>query len=54
MIALCHLLLKYDWKLPEGHDPGALAIGMSLLNDPSGKLLMRRREEEIDLDALSC
>lgn len=53
-IALCHLLLNYDWKLPEGHDPSILAFGMSLIPDPSGKLLIRRRKEEIDLDALSC
>lgn len=53
-IALCHLLLKYDWKLPEGHDPKILAIGMSLMLDPTAKLLIKRRKEEIDLDALSC
>ncbi|KAH8768417.1 cytochrome P450 [Diaporthe sp. PMI_573] len=53
-IALCHLLLKYEWKLPEGHDPSILSIGMSLVPEPSGKLLVRRRKEEIDLDALNC
>ena len=51
-IALCHLLLKYDWKLPEGHDPRNKAIGMTLVLDPHGKLLIRRRKEEIDIDAL--
>jgi cytochrome P450 len=53
-IALCHLLLKYDWKLPEGHDPTVFAIGMTLTSDPNGKLLVRRRKEEIDLDSLDC
>ncbi|POS69004.1 cytochrome P450 [Diaporthe helianthi] len=51
-IALCHLLLKYDWKLPEGHDPDTIAIGMTLILEPGAKLLVRRRQEELDLDSL--
>ncbi|KAM4054538.1 cytochrome p450 [Hirsutella rhossiliensis] len=53
-IALCHLLLKYDWKLPEGTRPQPVACGMALLPDPTAKLLIRRRKEELDLDSLEC
>ncbi|KAF6843909.1 trichothecene c-8 hydroxylase [Colletotrichum musicola] len=53
-IALAHLLLKYDWKLPEGLEPKPLPYGMILMPDPSTKLLIRRRKEELDLDALDC
>ncbi|ETS84951.1 hypothetical protein PFICI_02976 [Pestalotiopsis fici W106-1] len=52
-IALCHLLLKYDWKLPDGHDPKVIAAGMALISEPNGRLAVRRRVEEIDLDSLS-
>ncbi|WYZ35719.1 hypothetical protein EsH8_X_000366 [Colletotrichum jinshuiense] len=51
-IALAHLLLKYDWKLPNGFDPKPLPFGMTFLPDPSAKLLIRRRKEEIDLESL--
>ncbi|TEA17775.1 Cytochrome P450 monooxygenase eqxH [Colletotrichum sidae] len=53
-IALAHLLLKYDWKLPEGSNPQNFPCGMTLLPDPTVKMLIRRREEELDLDALDC
>lgn len=54
-IALCHLLLKYDWKLPEGiKRPQAIAHGMMYISDPTAKLLIRRRREEIDLEGLEC
>ncbi|KAG8158942.1 hypothetical protein KVR01_011385 [Diaporthe batatas] len=51
-IILCHMLLKYEWKLPEGHDPKYIPFGMALVPDPEGKLLFRRRQEEIDLGSL--
>ncbi|KAF3007238.1 hypothetical protein E8E14_009058 [Neopestalotiopsis sp. 37M] len=51
-IALCHLLLKYDWKLPDNHEPKPMAYGMSLIPDPRAKLLIRRRTEEIHLESL--
>ncbi|OLN97796.1 Dihydromonacolin L monooxygenase LovA 3 [Colletotrichum chlorophyti] len=53
-IALAHLLLKYDWKLPEGSDPKAMPYGMTFLPDPTARLLIRRRKEELDLDSLEC
>ncbi|KAK1977660.1 cytochrome P450 [Colletotrichum cereale] len=51
-IALAHLLLKYDWKLPAGCDPQPKPYGMALLPDPNAVLLIRRRQEELDLDSL--
>ncbi|KJZ71278.1 hypothetical protein HIM_09351 [Hirsutella minnesotensis 3608] len=52
-IALCHLLLKYDWKLPEGtKPPESMIYGLNLVLDPTAKLVIRRRQEELDLDSL--
>ncbi|KPM38517.1 hypothetical protein AK830_g8048 [Neonectria ditissima] len=51
-IALCHILLKYDWKLPEGFVPKPIAFGMAALPDPTAKILIKRRKEEIDMDTL--
>jgi cytochrome P450 len=48
-ITFCHMLLKYDWKLPEGYKPVVLKMGMRLQADPTAKLLIRRRQEEITL-----
>ncbi|KAF5602836.1 ent-kaurene oxidase [Fusarium subglutinans] len=52
-ILLCHLLLKYDWKLPEGCTPRPSHSGFKLLGDYSTNLLVRRRTEELDIDSLS-
>ncbi|XEV04478.1 hypothetical protein FSHL1_009765 [Fusarium sambucinum] len=52
-ILLCHLLLKYDWKLPEGAEPKSSFVGFRLDGDKSTNLLIRRRTEELDLDSLS-
>lgn len=52
-IALCHLILKYDWKLPEGSqrlDP--VANGTSFNTNPKTQLLFRRRKEELDFSTL--
>lgn len=48
-IVFSHILLKYDWKLPEGYKPQVFKIGIRLLADPKVKLLMRRRQEEIPI-----
>ncbi|KAG8665115.1 uncharacterized protein FPOAC1_013093 [Fusarium poae] len=50
-IALCHMLLKYDWKLADGVVPKASAFGMMQTADSQAKLLIRRRTEELDIDA---
>ncbi|KAJ4258884.1 hypothetical protein NW762_007971 [Fusarium torreyae] len=51
-IALCHLLVKYDWKLCEGQSerPRNLQVDQGFLTDPSAKVMVRRRKEEIELD----
>ncbi|OXV05755.1 hypothetical protein Egran_06477 [Elaphomyces granulatus] len=45
-VLLCHMLLKYDWKLPEGYRPVVRKVGLRLQADPAAKLLVRRRQEE--------
>jgi cytochrome P450 len=53
-ILLCHMLLKYEWKLPEGHDPKYISVGLPLLPNPRTRMLFRRRQEEIDLGSIEC
>lgn len=54
-IALCHMLLKYDWKLPGGSSPPPRVwqMGFSMQSDPRAALMVRRRREEINLQALN-
>lgn len=52
-IAMCHLILKYDWKLEGASRPPPIAHGMSYNTNPTAKLLIRRRKEELDLSTLS-
>lgn len=53
-IALCHLLLKYDWKLCEGETerPANLQADAGFLTNPGAKVMCRRRKEEINIDAV--
>lgn len=54
-ILLCHIILKYDWKLPEGQSSDFFHFGLSLVPNQEMKILVRRREdEELDLDSLAC
>ncbi|KAH8802426.1 cytochrome P450 monooxygenase [Xylogone sp. PMI_703] len=48
-IALCHLLLQYDWMIPEGHEPKTMVLGFSLVADPRAKILVRRRREDMPI-----
>ncbi|KAL8420737.1 hypothetical protein RB594_003512 [Gaeumannomyces avenae] len=52
-VALCHLLLKYDWKLADTTTFDPVYFGTDPLVNPENKLVYRRRKEEIDLDALA-
>ncbi|TLD03192.1 uncharacterized protein PgNI_12445 [Pyricularia grisea] len=52
-IALCHLLLKYDWKLAEGATIAPKWIGIDPITDSSVRLMCRRRKEELDLCTLA-
>ncbi|KAF2130677.1 putative cytochrome P450 monooxygenase [Dothidotthia symphoricarpi CBS 119687] len=43
-IALCHILLKYDFKLAEGTTPTVMKMGWNLVADPMAQLIIKRRE----------
>jgi len=50
-IALCQLLLKYDWRLIEGDDqPLEFHRQAEVMTNPGLKVQCKRREEEIRLD----
>ena len=51
-ISLAHLLLNYDWQLPEGVVPKVYSAGFGIGTDPFVKMQYRRRHPEIDFDAL--
>ncbi|RGP79184.1 putative cytochrome p450 monooxygenase lova [Fusarium longipes] len=51
-IALCHMLLEYDWKMPEGAKHKATTFGLAFLGDRQTKLMVRRREPEVDINAI--
>ena len=52
-IALCHLLLKYDWELGPGAslEPCTMVCEQVSFN-PANKIRYRRRTEELDLESL--
>ncbi|KAL6161530.1 hypothetical protein ACJQWK_08455 [Exserohilum turcicum] len=52
-LALCHLLLKYDWKLAPGTSTQPFVSGQFMTVDPKAQLQYRRRREEINLEALT-
>jgi cytochrome P450 len=49
-IIMCHILLKYDWRLLEGQKPKVGVYGFFLTADHKTKLEIRRRQAEIDID----
>lgn len=54
-VVLCHLLMKYDWRLAPGTDASVGALGFSQRANPATKVLCRRRgaaELELDIDAV--
>ncbi|KAK1565905.1 cytochrome P450 [Colletotrichum navitas] len=54
-IAFAHILLKYDWKLPEDVKcMPSLTAGSHYLLPPNTRFLVTRRKEELDIDALEC
>ncbi|OAA76640.1 Cytochrome P450 [Akanthomyces lecanii RCEF 1005] len=51
-VALCHILLKYDVKFPDGVSrPDPMAWETAYMINPGARVLIRRRQEEIVLDA---
>ncbi|KAI1631590.1 cytochrome P450 [Biscogniauxia mediterranea] len=52
-IALCHLLVKYDWKLAPGAGTAPDLSGLNMSANLDAELLIRRRQTvEIDVDSL--
>lgn len=52
-IALCHLLLKYDWRfVPEEGRPPPRVFESVYAVDQKSKIQARRRRAEIDLDSI--
>ena len=51
-ILLCHFLLKYDFKLAEGQKLHVINFAFTMSPDQTGELLIRRRQEEINLSSL--
>ncbi|KAI1366907.1 cytochrome P450 monooxygenase [Xylaria arbuscula] len=52
-IALCHLLMKYDWKLAPGTPTSTVHQGFAQRVNPATKVLCRRRASmEIDIDSI--
>lgn len=52
-VALCHLLMKYDWKLAQGTDFTPITMGTTMSANPGAKLLIRKRQVmELDIDSI--
>lgn len=51
-IALSFLLLKYDWELAPGTTAETTSFGVNYMVNPKSALRYRKREAEIDLEAL--
>ncbi|KAJ3939924.1 uncharacterized protein N0V96_009916 [Colletotrichum fioriniae] len=47
-LVMCHLLLKYDIKLAENANTNPLEFGFSMLANPTTKVLVRRRKEDVN------
>lgn len=49
-VILCHLLLHYDWHLPDGADHvQRTTLGNSPSVNPMAKIAIRRRDEKVDV-----
>jgi cytochrome P450 len=51
-IALCHLLLKYDWELAPGITTDLPTFGTANVVDPTKTFMFKKRDAEIDLESL--
>lgn len=49
-IVLAHLLLNFDLNLAPGTDPKVLDLGFALVPDPTAKVMIRRRLEDIPFE----
>lgn len=48
------MILKYEWKFPKGGNLSYIPFGLPLVPNPEARLLVRRRQEELNLDTLDC
>ncbi|KAJ5519064.1 Cytochrome P450 [Penicillium expansum] len=48
-VILCHVIMKYDFKVAEGCTPSIFKSGMRLSADPFARIAIRRRKEEITI-----
>ena len=46
-ILLAHIILKYDWELPDGYEAKIFRNGFDTVTDMMAEILVRRRVEEI-------
>ncbi|PSN58629.1 cytochrome P450 monooxygenase [Corynespora cassiicola Philippines] len=46
-VALCFLLMKYDWKMVGDSRPKDMFFGTELVANPEGRVLFKRRHDEI-------
>ncbi|KAL4966674.1 cytochrome P450 [Aspergillus stella-maris] len=44
-IFLCHILTKYEFRLPDKHEPQSLIAGFFASSNPDTRMLIRRRKE---------
>jgi len=52
-VIMCHLLLKYEWKLVEGTPHSTFISAFSMNANPFTKVLFRRRERvEVSIDEI--
>ncbi|KAI1869905.1 uncharacterized protein JN550_005495 [Neoarthrinium moseri] len=52
-VTLCHMIMKYDWKLVPGTDFEPAMTGTRSNSNPAAQLLMRRRTNvEFDIDSI--
>ncbi|KAH9908976.1 cytochrome P450 [Xylariomycetidae sp. FL2044] len=52
-VALCHMLVKYEWKLAPGTDTAPVYHGNGAAANPAVRVLVRKRETtELDIDDL--
>ncbi|KAK2024330.1 cytochrome P450 [Colletotrichum zoysiae] len=52
-IAMAHLLLKYEWTIPDSQrELQGQGIGSNYRSHPDARILIRKREPELDIDLL--
>lgn len=52
-VVMCHLLLKYDWKLAPETQTNPIAHGMTYMSNPFAQVMFRRRKDtDLDIDSI--